>query len=272
MKESVSTLLDLKGKVAVVTGGRRGIGAAISLTLAQAGANVVVVDLDAEEPRELVRSIKSLGKGPLLLLSTDVGVEEDVKRMVKTVLSKLGKIDILVNNAGIFSQFRPEDMKEEDWDRVFNVNLKGAFLCSREVARHMIKRGSGGRIINIASVNAFLPETNDTPYDTSKAGLVGLTKDLALNWGKYKINVNAVAPGLVYREGIENEIPERVDAFTRAAPLGELVLPKDIANMVLFLASEASSKITGQTIAVDGGIQLFGYMSVAHWSTDKPFI
>ena len=262
--DDVSSLFRLDGRVAVVTGGSRGIGAAITYRLAQAGADVAVVHSGHETPTGLRRSIEKLGRTVATLPGSDVSKDSVARRVVREVIEKFGYVDILVNNAGIYPHSLPERTTEAEWDRVLDTNLKGAFLCSREVARHMAKarRRRGGRIVNIASIDAFIPERDFAHYDASKAGLVGLTRSLALSWGRYRINVNAVAPGLVDTGNLREVAGPRAEAFERFSPLGEVPKPEDVANLVLFLCSEAASKITGQTIVIDSGVTLSGYTTL----------
>ena len=258
----VSQLFTLSGRVAVVTGGSRGIGAAIAYRLAQAGADVAIVHSGHETPSGLTRSIEKLGRTVANLPDSDVSKDSVARRVVREVIEKFGYVDILVNNAGIYPHSLPERTTEAEWDRVLDTNLKGAFLCSREAARHMAKARRGGRIVNMASIDAFIPEHDFAHYDASKAGLVGLTRSLALSWGRYRINVNAVAPGLVDTGNLREVAGPRAIAFERFSPLGGIPKPEDVANLVLFLCSEAASKITGQTIVIDSGVSLSGYTTL----------
>jgi NAD(P)-dependent dehydrogenase (short-subunit alcohol dehydrogenase family) len=253
----------LRGEVAIVTGGSRGIGRAVSYRLAEAGADVSIVHVGGATPAGLEGSIKKLGRRALVLSRSDVSKASSVKKAVAETVKRLGHIDILVNNAGVYKHSFPEETSDEEWDHILDVNLRGAFLFSREVAKRMIRSGRGGRIVNIASIDAFLPESDFAAYDASKAGLVGLTRSLALAWGKHGINVNAVAPGLVDTGNLWEAAESRAKAFRKNAPLGKVVEPDDVANAVIFLCSAASSRITGQTIVVDSGVSLSGYMSRA---------
>ncbi|MCL4339543.1 MAG: SDR family oxidoreductase [Thaumarchaeota archaeon] len=260
--KSIYQLLSLKGKVAIVTGGSRGIGKAIVYTLAQAGADIISVNVSSNHPVELEQSIKKLGRRFLSFSSSNISRSSTVKTIVDNSLAEFGQIDVLVNNAGVYTNVSPVETKDEDWDRVLDVNLNGAFYFSREVGKKMISASRGGRIVNITSINAFRHEVDFAPYETSKAGLIGLTRSLAVNWGKYGINVNAIAPGLVNREELWKFVRPRAEAFVKFAPLGKLVEPQDIAYLVLFLCSSAASKITGQTIVVDSGVSLKSYMAL----------
>jgi 3-oxoacyl-[acyl-carrier protein] reductase len=260
--DDISSLFRLSDKVAVVTGGSRGIGAAITYRLAQAGADVAIVHSGRKTPRDLTRSIGKLGRTVATLSDSDVSEDSVARRVVREVIERFGHVDILVNCAGIYPHSLPERTTEAEWDRVLDTNLKGAFLCSREVAKEMTKARRGGRMVNIASIDAFVPERDFAHYDASKAGLVGLTRSLALSWGRHRINVNAVAPGLVDTGDLREVAGKRAEAFERFAPLGGVLKPEDVANLVLFLCSEAASKITGQTIVIDSGVTLSGYTTL----------
>lgn len=262
MTDSINSLLSLEGKVSIVTGGSRGIGSAISYRLAQAGSDIAVVHTSGYSPKSLILSVTKLGRRIMDVPHTDVSNEDDVKRAVDNVVNTLGRVDVLVNNAGIYTHNLPEDTTAEEWDRVLAVNLRGAFLFSREVGRQMIYAGRGGRIVNIASIDAYQPEPDFAHYDASKAGLVGLTRSLALGWGRYGINVNAVAPGLVETPDLWKSARSRANAFKRFSPLGKIPRTEDVANLVLFLCTPASSMITGQVITIDAGATLTGYMGL----------
>ena len=262
-RKGTSLSFSLQQRVAIITGGSRGIGGAISLRLAQAGADVAIVHSGKSEPRALLARVKKLGRQALHLPGIDVSEEQNVKAAVTKSLGELGRIDILVNNAGIYVHSFPERTTTREWDHVVDVNLKGAFLFSREVARHMIARRMGGRIVNIGSIDAFSPEAGFAHYDSSKAGLVGLTRSLALSWGKYGITVNAVSPGLVNTNKLWKSAKKRAQAFVRFSPLATVLEPVDIANVVAFLCSDEASKITGQNIVIDSGATLEGYMALA---------
>lgn len=254
---------ELKGKVAIVTGGSRGIGAATSLKLAQAGADVAIIHQSDKSPTDLEKSLAKYRSRVLMIDNIDVSDASRVKRAVESTKRKFGQIDILVNNAGIYAHSLPEKTSEDEWDKIMGVNLRGAFLFSREVGKVMIKGGRGGRIVNISSIDAFQPEYDFPHYDASKAGLVGLTRSLALSWGRYGICVNAVAPGLVDTGDLWKVAKRRAEAFKKASPLHAVVELDDVASAILFLCLKASSKITGQTLVVDSGVSLTGYMALA---------
>lgn len=249
----------LKDKVAIVTGGGVGIGKGIAERLAQEGAKVVVAQRREEEARKTADAIVA-GGGKALGLQTDVTQQHRVKDLVKTTIEWGGKLDILVNNAGIsgmakFSSFI--DMTEALWDQVMSVNLKGVFLCSQEAARHMIEKRSG-KIIHISSIAGLIGEEFAAAYCTSKAGLNGLTKVMALELAQYGINVNCICPGFIWTETVKPiidlmESQESPYTYTRKTPFGPGT-PKDVGDAVSFLASDESRFLTGSTIVLDGGL------------------
>jgi 3-oxoacyl-[acyl-carrier protein] reductase len=243
----------LNGKVALVTGGSRGIGSAIALELARQGANVAVNYSGSEaKANEVVDQIKALGREAIAIQS-NVGDSESVQDMVKEVISTFGTIDILVNNAGITRDNLLMRMKEEEWDDVININLKGVFNCTKAVTRQMMKQRSG-RIINIASIVGVSGNPGQANYVAAKAGVIGLTKTTAKELASRNINVNAIAPGFITTDMTE-KLPEEVKTeMLKQIPLAKFGEPKDIANVVVFLASEQSNYMTGQTLHVDGGM------------------
>lgn len=246
--------IDLSGKVSIVTGAGRGIGKAIAVAFAEAGSHVTVNDIDQDKAEEVSKVVSSLGRRTLAA-KADVAIEEDVNNMIEKVLRTFGKIDILVNNAGIIKRQPAEKTAVEDWDRIIAVNLRGPFLCSRLVAKHMIEKRKGGKIINIASIMGKVALPPRSAYCASKGGIVMLTKDLATEWAQYGINVNAVSPGWTLTEMTSSYFSqEDVRRFLlEKTPLRRFATPQDIANMALFLASDLANYITGQTIYVDGG-------------------
>ena len=253
----------LQAKKALVTGGSRGIGRAISLTFGSEGADVAVnFCKNQEKALEVVEKIRSMGRDAVDVRA-DVSVKNDVLGMVDTVIKRFGRIDILVNNAGIGRSVPIIDMTEEDWDTVLDVDLKGVFLSTQAVARAMMKQG-GGKIINIASLAAVGAVGNSAQYAAAKAGVLQFTKVAAYELGRYKINVNSICPGLIetdmiYSEGRSKEEMERSIARSKFSVLGRLGQPQDIANMVLFLASGEADFITARNFIVDGGrFNLFG--------------
>ena len=243
----------LKGKVALVTGASKGIGAAIAQMYASEGARVVVNCRSSEEAeRRVVEGIKQ-GGGKALLVRADVSKTPDVKRMVSKAVGKFGRVDIMVNDAGILVDKDFLDSTEEDWDRVLDTNLKGAYLCAREVAPLMLTQKKG-KIINISSNSgAYHPSAMRlVEYVTSKAGMNGLTKALALKLGPY-VNVNAILPGRIETDMTAGASPELQRAVIEETPLKRLGAPEDVANAAVYLASDESDFVTGELHMVTGG-------------------
>lgn len=240
-------------KVAIVTGGAQGIGQGICFRLAEEGAKVAIFDLNLEEAGKTAREIERAG-GTALALKVDVTKSAEVEAAVKQVVSKFGKVDILVNNAGLSLSCAVSKMSEETWDKVQDVNLKGAFLCCRAVMPYMKERRSG-KIVNITSIAALRATPFAAHYGASKAGLVAFTQGLAMELGHRNINVNAVGPGIITTPLSEQEVPPEVrEHLMSRIPLGRIGIPRDIANAVLFLVSEEASYISGQCLYVCGGL------------------
>ncbi|MSM38354.1 MAG: 3-oxoacyl-[acyl-carrier-protein] reductase [Geobacter sp.] len=243
-----------KGKVAVITGASRGIGRSIALALAAEGAKIVAVDVDQAATEAMVAEVQQLGVEAIAVVG-NVTVAADTEKMIDAAVAAFGRVDILVNNAGITRDGLLLRMKEDDWDAVLNVNLKGAFLCTRAAAKVMTKQRFG-RIINIASVVGQMGNVGQANYCASKAGLMGLTKSNARELAKRNITVNAVAPGFI-ATAMTDALPEKVrDELTAQIPLERLGTPEDIANAVVFLAAERSGYVTGQVLAVNGGMYM----------------
>lgn len=244
--------LNLAGKVVVVTGAARGIGSSIALEFAKEGAKVVVNDVIEGIP--VVEKIRSMD-GASIFFKADVSNVEDVEKLFSQVLEVFGRVDILVNNAGVTRDALIHKMKVEDWDIVMDVNLKGAFLCSKMASEHMMRQ-SYGRIINISSVVGQMGNVGQSNYASSKAGLIGLTKALALELAPYGITVNAIAPGFTKTE-MTRKMPEKIaKRFVERIPLGRMAEPEEIAYLTVFLASDLAKYITGQVIAVNGGLYM----------------
>ena len=245
----------LNNSVAIVTGGSRGIGRGICLELARAGAKVVVNYAGhAEKAEETVRLIQEIG-GNAIAVQGDVSKKEDVARLISTTLETYDKIDILVNNAGITRDTLLLRMKESDWDAVLDTNLKGVFLCTKEVAKPMMKQRKG-IIINISSVVGLTGNAGQANYASAKAGVIGFTKSIAKELASRGIRVNAVAPGYIQTDMTEAMADGVKEQILGHIPLGRMGTAEDIAQTVLFLASPAASYITGQTISVDGGMAI----------------
>lgn len=243
-----------KGKIAVITGASRGIGRSISLALSAAGATIVAMDMDQAATDAVVAELKAAG-GTALAVVGNVTNPVDADNMIDAAVKEFGRVDILVNNAGITRDGIFLRMKDEDWDAVLTVNLKGAFLCSRAASKVMAKQRSG-RIINIASVVGQMGNAGQANYCASKAGLIGLTKSNARELAKRNVTVNAVAPGFI-ATAMTDALSDKVKAeLTAQIPLERLGSSEDIANAVLFLASEASGYITGHVLSVNGGMYM----------------
>ncbi|MFH1045373.1 MAG: 3-oxoacyl-[acyl-carrier-protein] reductase [Candidatus Omnitrophota bacterium] len=242
----------LEAKVAIITGGARGIGREIALSFARAGASLAIVDVDAQALAETERELASLGS-PSAQFSVDVTSLQQVEEMVNKTLDKFKKIDILINNAGITRDALLIRMKEEDWDQVLAVNLKGTFNCTKAVSKIMLKQRSGA-IINIASIIGLIGNVGQANYAASKAGIIGLTKSVAKELASRGITVNAIAPGFIQTE-MTARLPEEIKAkMLERIPLGRFGTPKDVAQLAAFLASEEARYITGQVVTIDGGM------------------
>lgn len=264
--KTIGELFDLSGKAAIVTGGAAGIGQAIALRLAEAGAAVTIADIDTSGANQTASEIQSRG-GKAIFLSADAKSADDARKTVRATVRAFGSLDILVNNAGIYPISPFMNITEELWDRVLSINLKGAFLYSQAAAEVMIKAAKGGRIINIASIDALHPNGSVAHYNASKGGLLMLTKAMALELAPHKILVNAVAPGAIRTPGTQTlrewaakafgVDPEQIaQGYVQRVPLGRMGEPDDIARVVLFLASGTADYITGDLIVVDGGFLL----------------
>lgn len=248
--------MDLKNKVAIVTGARRGMGRTHALVLAGAGAKVVLADISKEDCQKIVEEIKKNG-GEAIAVKCDVSKKEEVDEMVGATIDKWGKIDVLVNNAGI-CQFKPFlELTEEEWDRTININLKGYFLCAQACAKEMVKQKSGA-IINVASiamgqVGVGFPALSH--YCASKGGIIGMTETLAQELAPYNIRVNAVSPGAIETPMLDSlkSDPKTMEGTVARIPLHRIGKPEEVSNLVLFLASDLSSYMTGSTVVIDGG-------------------
>jgi NAD(P)-dependent dehydrogenase (short-subunit alcohol dehydrogenase family) len=250
------TTFDLTGKVALVTGGSRGIGAEISLALARAGADVAVIYRSRrQEAEDIAATIRGLGRRALPL-QQDTGDPATVGECVRQVVAELGQVDILVNNAGIADLVPFLQVDHATLERTLRVNVMGPFFLAQEVARHLVQRGAPGRIVNITSTNGFVAEALLSPYNASKGAMELLTKSLAIELGPHRITVNSVAPGIIGTD-IGNDFPLKPafwDYAREHLPLGRFGRAEEIAGAVVFLASEAASYMTGQHIIIDGGL------------------
>ena len=252
----------LEGQVALVTGGSRGMGEATAIAFAEAGADVAVTSRKLPELEKVADEIRSLGRKSLAV-ATHLGRMDQLQPLVDRVVAEFGKIDILVNNAGTNFFMPAIDMTEDGWDVVINLDLKGLFFLSQAVARVMKEHG-GGKIINISSVSGYKPQVPTGHYSIAKAGVIMATKVMAREWAEYNIRVNCIAPGAIETrlyDAIFTLLPEEEAKVRKAEaakriPMGRVGEPREIADAVLFLASDASSYVTGQTFAVDGGALL----------------
>ena len=245
--------MSIAGKNVLITGGSRGIGKEIAIEFSKYGVNVAISYINnKEKAQEVIDEIEKNGaKG--IAIKADVSKEEDVLNMVEIINNSLGQIDILVNNAGITKDNLIIRMKTEEWDDVIDTNLKGTYLCTKSVVRGMMKRRYG-KIINIASVVGITGNFGQGNYSASKAGVIGFTKSMAKELASRGVNVNAVAPGFIETDMTKNLKQDVKDSLVKSIPMGRPGKPKDIANIVVFLASEKSDYITGQVINVDGGM------------------
>ena len=262
--KSIAELFDLRGMGAVVTGGAVGIGKGIARRLAEAGAGVLVADLNSAAAADTATELAEAGyqASPL---GADVARPADAERLVQTCVERFGNLKVLVNNAGIYPFSRAETMSEKDWDRVLDVNLKGAFFCAQAAAKAM-KASGGGAVVNIASIDALHPSGNLVHYDASKGGLLMLTRSLAREWAADGIRVNAILPGAIATPGTASQnqhidatgvsIEEVLKTFTARIPMARMGEADDIGKVALFLASDASSYMTGAHVVVDGGFLL----------------
>jgi NAD(P)-dependent dehydrogenase (short-subunit alcohol dehydrogenase family) len=253
-------MMRLDNKVAIITGSARGIGRAVALGMAREGASVAIADLRDEQARQTAREIEAAG-GQALAVAADVANLDDLDRLVAATLDRFGRIDILHNNAGISGGAGDFfGYTVDDWDRILNINLKSAFFLTQKVARVMLDQGHGGRILNTASIAAFVAASRPTiPYDISKAGLRQMTVSLAALLGPHSIAVNAIAPGTIETElsaGLMSD--ERWTAFRQRrreqTPLGRLGQPDDLVGAAIFLCSDEAAYVTGHTLVVDGGL------------------
>lgn len=246
--------MSLEGKVALITGSAQGIGKAIAMTLVGQGADCIITDVNLDAAEETAREISALGRRAVALRG-NVADADDVAAVVKGSMEAMGKIDILVNNAGITRDGLIMRMKDEDWDLVLDINLKGAFLCTRAVARPMMKQRSG-RIINIASIVGAMGNAGQANYSASKAGLIGLTKTVAREMASRGITCNAVAPGFIDTAMTQALSDDVKASLYGQIPMGRLGTSDDVAQAVSFLASDGAAYITGQVIHVNGGMYM----------------
>jgi len=248
----MESIFSLENKKAIITGAAKGIGRSIAILFARLGAESTLVDIDESGLKQTVEQIKREGweAHPVVADITDI---KAIENLVQEAISKMGRIDILVNNAGIALTNPAEKVTEEEWDKTMAVNLKAVFFLSQYVGRHMIQRRYG-KIVNIASQTGIVAAEEHAAYAASKAGVVGLTKVLAVEWGKYNINVNAIAPTVIMTPmGKKVWSGEKGERFLQKIPLGRFGQPEDVAYLAAFLSSDAANMMTGTTVMMDGG-------------------
>lgn len=262
----LAQLADLRGKVALVTGAAQGFGAACADRLSEAGASVVLADVQGEACLATCEQLTRLGR-EVEAIEVDVSSEADVERAVAATVERFGRLDTLVNNAGTWSNVLIEELSEAEFRRVLDLNLVGAFLCTRAAARQLRRQGSGGSIVNISSIDAIRPSAPGlTHYDASKHAIWGLTKASAAELGPAGVRVNAIAPGSSYTEGVQawlaagephgHDVDTQFTSIADGTPLGRACEPDEVARVAVFLASELASFVTGAQVVVDGGFLL----------------
>ncbi len=249
----------LKDKVSIMTGGARGLGKAMAQSLAQAGSDIVIVDLDLETAQKTANALASEGVRALAL-KVDVTNPEEAEQMADEVVRKFGRIDVLFNNAGIAQWVNAEEMSLEDWKRMMSVNLDSVFIMSKAVGKIMIKQQMGS-IVNTSSMSGVIVNTPQcqAAYNVSKAGVIMLTKSLAVEWAKHNIRVNTIAPGYMETELVEQfraEHKETMDLWTKLTPMNRMGRPYELGGLAVYLASEASSYVTGAVCLIDGGYSI----------------
>lgn len=250
----LAELIDLTGRTAIVTGAAMGIGQGIARRLHEAGANVVIADLDLATAQQTAGEIAAQRAGSVLAVHTDVSDADSVKDLIEATVGGFGGLDILVNNAGIYPMVPLSDLDAATFRRVLDVNLTGLFLCTKAASARMIEQGRGGRIVNVTSIDALHPSmVGLAHYDASKHGAWGFTKNIALELAPHGICVNAVAPGGIVTPGTGVTDQDQLQAFAAMIPMGRMGVPDDIGRTALFLASDLASYMTGTQIVVDGG-------------------
>lgn len=253
----ILSIFELEGEKAIVTGGGQGLGREMALALAEAGADVAVVQRHVEVAEKTAKDIRKLGRESIAI-RVDVSKPEDVENMVRMVKNKFGKIDILVNNAGVVSWVPAEKMSLEEWNKVIDINLTGVFLCCKMVGQEMIKQRKGS-IINISSISSFIANRpqKQCHYNSSKAGVNLLTKCLAVEWAPYNIRVNAIAPGYMATPLLKKADDKLLEGWASRSPMKRIAEPYEFKGLCVFLASRASSYLTGSIIVADGGYTIW---------------
>jgi len=253
-ERSLPDFFDFSGKTVLVTGGGSGLGAVLSRRFAQGGASVAVNYHRSEDAAaRTVAEIEAQG-GHAAAIQADVTDEDQVGQLIARTVAAFGRLDVLVNNAGIYPHSPLLELDPGEWDRVIDTSLRSTFLCTQAAARQLIAQRTGGAIVNIASIEGINPAPGHSHYNAAKGGLIMATRSMANELGEHGIRVNAVSPGLLWREGIDQEWPAGVSRYRQAAPLGRLGRPAEVADACLFLASPAARWITGINLIVDGGV------------------
>jgi NAD(P)-dependent dehydrogenase (short-subunit alcohol dehydrogenase family) len=253
-ESSLPNFFKFSGKVVLVTGGGSGLGSGIARRFAQAGASVAVnYNRSEDAASKTVDAVKSQG-GQAAAIQADVTDPAQVKLLIARTVGEFGKLDVLVNNAGTYPVSPLLELEPDEWDQVLNANLRSTFLCTQAAARQMIAQRESGAVVNIASIEGINPAPGHSHYNAAKGGVIMATRSMANELGEQGIRVNAVSPGLIWREGIEQDWPEGVSRYRQAAPLGRLGYPAEVADACLFLASPAARWITGINLIVDGGV------------------
>jgi NAD(P)-dependent dehydrogenase (short-subunit alcohol dehydrogenase family) len=250
----VNALLDFSGKVVLVTGGGSGLGPGLAARFAEAGAQVAVHYHSSAAGAEAAVAQCAAAGGKAAAMRANLAQDGEAERLVRQTAAAFGRLDVLINNAGIYPTAGLLEMTAEQWDELIDTDLRSAFACTQAAARQMIRQGDGGAMVNITSIEAERPAASHSHYAAAKGGLLNFTRAAAYELGSHGIRVNAVAPGLIWREGIEADWPQGVAAWEQAAPLQRLGLPQDVADACLFLASPAARWITGASLTVDGGV------------------
>lgn len=244
----------VKDKIAIVTGGAQGIGEGVAIRLAEEGAKIAIVDLKLEMANEVANRVKSTG-ADAIALQADTSKKSEVQAAVDEAVSRFKRIDILVNNAGIHRMAKVTEIAEETWDKLLDINLKGYFLMIQAVVPYMQKQNYG-KIVNIASIAAYGGMSDQVHYNSSKGGIISLTRSLALELAPFRINVNAVSPGTVETLGNKRFLDQYRELVEKRIPFGRIAQPRDIANAILFLVSDEAEYITGQCLSVCGGLSI----------------
>ena len=253
MEDGCVNKMKLKNKIAIITGAARGIGKAVALEFAKEGAKVIISDVNVKESKELVKQIENLGS-EAVFQKCDVTKKRDIQNLINKTIRKFQKIDILVNCARVFLEKSITEIDEKEWDKLIDTNLKGNFMCIKNVSEHM-KKNKKGKIISISSIAGEVGLINSSIYSAANGGIINLTKELAIELSPYKININVVSPGIISVDMMEDQLKSKKvrKELMSNIPLGRMGTPQEVADAVVFLASSNSNFITGHNLVVDGG-------------------